>query len=44
MLDEVLDPHLSREESVAKISDLNDDLFIEEDDVDEEDDDEEDDA
>lgn len=42
--DEVLDPRLTREEIVAKISDLNDELFIEDDEVDDDEDDEEDDA
>jgi hypothetical protein len=39
--DEVLDPRLSREEIVAKIGDLNDELFIDDeaDDEDDEDDD-----
>ncbi len=40
--DEVLDPRLSREEIVAKISDLNDELFVEEDEEEEEDDEEDD--
>ena len=40
--DEVLDPRLTREEIVAKISDLNDELFIEDDEVDDEDDEEDD--
>jgi hypothetical protein len=38
-LDEVLDPRLSREEIVAKIAELNDELFVEDDEVDEEDED-----
>lgn len=40
--DEVLDPRLTREEIVAKISDLNEELFIEDDDGDPEDDEEDD--
>ena len=37
-LDEVLDPRLSREEIVAKIAELNDELFVGDDEVDDEDD------
>ena len=41
--EEFLDPRLSREEIVAKISDLNDELFVEDEDEDVDDEDEDDD-